>query len=232
MPIRYVLFENNLTSDPNDFMAMAQSTGAADLDAVIARMIQQGSTVTKADIVSVLEDFFTAVENMVLEGVNVNTPGANFSASIKGVFNGAGDSYDASRHQVVATVTPGKRFRAAIKARAQTVKGEAAKPAPHPIEFTDLNTGERNSVATPSGMGRIIGSRLKVDAADTAQGVYFVAADGTATKVQVIGQNKPAELLFLIPTLPAGDYTLEVRATVYGSTDVRTGALPSALTVA
>ena len=68
MPIYYALFENNLTSDPDDYMAMVQPIGAADLDAIIERMIQQGSTVTKADTVSVLEDYFTTIENMLLEG--------------------------------------------------------------------------------------------------------------------------------------------------------------------
>ncbi len=231
MAIRYVLFENNLTSDPNDYMAMVQPAGTAELENVIERMIRQGSTVTRADIVSVLEDFFTAVENMVLEGMNVNTPGANFGASVKGVFDGAGDSYNIARHQVVATVTPGKRFRAAVKENAQLVKGEASKPMPNPIEFTDINSGERNSIVTPGGMGRVIGSRLKVDTDDASQGVFFVAADGTATQVEVLGQNKPAELLFLIPSLSAGDYTLEVRASVYGSRDIRTGGLPQTLTV-
>jgi len=58
MPINYVLFENNLTSDPTDYMAMVQPTGTAELEDVIERIIQQGSTVTRPDIVSVMEDFF------------------------------------------------------------------------------------------------------------------------------------------------------------------------------
>jgi len=49
MPINYVLFENQLTSDPTDYMAMVQPTGAAELDDIIERIIQQGSTVVKAD---------------------------------------------------------------------------------------------------------------------------------------------------------------------------------------
>ncbi|MEZ4641168.1 MAG: DNA-binding domain-containing protein [Chloroflexota bacterium] len=66
-------------------MAMVQPIGAADLDAIIERMIQQGSTVTKADTVSVLEDYFTTIENMLLEGMNVNTPMANLEPALRGV---------------------------------------------------------------------------------------------------------------------------------------------------
>jgi hypothetical protein len=47
----------------------------------------------------------------------------------------------------------------------------------------------------------------------------------------VVGRNKPAELMFLIPEeLLAGDYTLEVRAG-FGEDDVRSGALDAPLTV-
>ncbi len=232
MPINYVLLENNLTSDPNDYMAAVQATRTAEMDDIIARIIQQGSTVVKADIVSVLEDYYTAIENMVLEGMNVNTPLANFGASIKGVFNGPADGYDPSRHQIVATTSPGKRFRRAIRERAQAVKGEALKPRPNPVEYTDVNSGTANSVLTPGGMGRLVGHRLKFDPADAAQGVFFIAEDGSATRVAVVGRNKPGELMFVIPALAAGEYTLEVRAKVYGGEDVRAGALDATLTVA
>jgi hypothetical protein len=225
--------ENHLTSDPDDYMAMVQPTNTAELEDIINRMIDQGSTVVKADILSVLEDYHQAIESMVLEGQNVNTPGANYGASIKGVFNGQADSYDASRHQVRATVSPGKRFRKAIEGRAQVTKGEAVTPRPNPLEYTDLNSEARNSVLTPGGMGRLVGHRLKFDPTAADQGIFFVAADDTETRVEVVGRNKPAELMFLVPdSLPAGEYTLEVRATMRNNDDVRTGALDVPLTVA
>jgi len=231
MSINYVLHENNLTSDPDDYMALVQPVGTAELEDVIERIVAQGSTVTRADIVSVLEDYHTAIENLVLEGVNVNTPGANYRVSIKGVFTGLTDGFDPNRHQVRAVVSAGRRFRKAVQSRAQAVKDETLVPRPNPAEFTDINTGERNSVLTPGGMAQVTGHRLKFDPADAAQGVYFVAEGGGETKVDVVGRNKPAHLMFIVPQgLAPGDYTLEVRATVY-SEDVRTGALDAVLTV-
>jgi hypothetical protein len=88
------------------------------------------------------------------------------------------------------------------------------------------------NVNTPGGMGQIEGHRLKFDPTDAAQGIFFIAADGTETQVAIVGRNKPADLMFMVPdTLTAGEYTLEVRATIHGSTDVRTGALEAPLTV-
>ncbi len=123
MPIHYVLFENNLTSDPGDYTALVQPTGTADLEAVIGRMIQRGST-----------------------------------------------------------ASPGKRFRKAIRERAQATKQEAVRPRPNPLEYTDVNSGERNSVLTPGGMGRVVGHRFKFDPADANQGIFFVAEGGGALR--------------------------------------------------
>ena len=231
MSINYALFENNLTSDPGDYLARVQSNGTAEMEDVIDRMIEQGSTVVKADILSVLEDYHTAIENMVLEGMNVNTPGANYKATIKGIFNGQADSFDPNRHQVRASVSAGIRFRKAVEERARPSKQEAVRPKPSLLEFTDLNSAERNSILTPGGMGQVVGHRLKFDAEDATQGIFFVAADDSETEVTVVGRNMPAELMFLIPDgLTAGDYTLEVRAG-FGEDDVRSGALDVPLTV-
>jgi len=143
------------------------------------------------------------------------------------------DGYDPSRHQISAKVTAGKRYRRAIGERAQAVKQEAVKPKPNPLEYTDINTGERNSVLTPGGMGQLVGHRLKFDPAAPEQGVFFMAPDGSSsTRVDVVGKNKPGELMFMVPdSLAAGDYVLMIRAG-FGEDDVRMGTLEATLTVA
>ncbi len=233
MPVKYVLQENNLTTDPDDYMARVRSVGTAGMDEIIERMIQQGSTVTRADIVSVLEDYHTAVENLLLQGMNVNTPLANFSVSIRGVFHGMADTFDPSRHQLSAAIVAGPRLRKTLGERGQAVKEEAVKPAPNPVDYIDLNSGERNGHLTPGGMGQIVGHRLKFNPADPQQGIFFIASDDTETRVAIVGKNKPGELLFLVPDgLASGEYLLEVRAILKGGTEVRHGRLDAVLTVA
>ena len=81
-------------------------------------------------------------------------------------------------------------------------------------------------------MGQIAGHRLKFDAADPEQGVFFVDSSGTAVRVAMYGRIKPAELFFMVPDgLAAGDYTLEVRV-VFASDGPRIGVLPVTLTIA
>lgn len=232
MTIPYVLVENNLTSDPNDYYALVKPAGSADLDDIVERIEQQGSTVTRADIYSVLEDYFAAVETLLVEGNTVNTPVANYTTSIKGVFDGPDENFDASRHHLRPIANPGTRIRKTLRQRGQPIKQEAVTPRPNPVEYIDINSDTRNSILTPGGMGRISGHRLQFDAATPEQGVFFVAEDGTETRVDVVGRNKPSELVFMVPdSLADGDYTLEVRAYIYGGNDLRTGALDTPLTV-
>ena len=232
MPIKYVLRENNLSDDPDDYMARIRHVGIARMKTIIERMIQRGSTVTRADIVSVLENYYATIESLLLEGMSVTTPLDHFSLSVKGIFRGADDTFDPARHRLHATIIAGPRLRKALREGGEMVKEEMIKPTPNPVDYVDLNSGERNGTLTPGGMGRLIGHRLKFDPADPQQGIFFIAADGTERRVSVVGKNKPGELLFLVPEeLTAGAYRLEVRVRPKWSRDMHTGALEAALIV-
>ena len=230
MSISYVLHENNLTSDPDDYTAHVRFAGTMDLDGVINRMMQRGSTITKADALAVLQEYHLAIETLLLEGFTVKTPSANYGLSIKGVFKGQGDHFDATRHRVEGTVNLNRQLRRTLREKVQVQKQETAKPRPRLLEYRDLNSDERNSILTAGGMGRVTGHRLKFDATDSQQGIFFIASDGTASRVDIVGKNKPAELMFLVPSsLTSGEYTLEVRA-AFGR-QIRRGILDIPLTV-
>lgn len=226
MQIKYALYKANLPTASESYVARVQSVGTLEIDDLIERMDQHGSTVVKADIVSVLEEFFSTIEQAVVEGYNVNTPVTNFGASIQGTFDGQSDSFDPERHRILASTSPGARLRNAVKNHARASKQEAGKRQPNVLEYTDTNSSTRNSTLTPGGMGQLVGRRLKFDLADPNQGVFFVAEDATATRVTVVSRNKPAELIFLVPdTLLPASYAVEVRSILSGTTGVRRGAL-------
>ncbi len=84
---------------------------------------------------------------------------------------------------------------------------------------------------TPGGMGRLYGARLKFDPSDPRQGIFFIAADKTETRAGCAAENVPQQLIFLIPPLLAGTYTLEVRNLAEDSLALRRGSLGYALTV-
>jgi len=180
MPINYALFENNLTSDPNDYAAQVQTNASADLDSIVRPIIKHGSTSTEADILAVLEDPIKTCEALLLEGNRVNFGGlCEIFSRVTGVFDGITDSFDASRHRIDVGTNPGNRIRRTVPDNAQAVKVESVKPAP--LEYCDL------------GSGKINGHRLKYNPAEAHEGIFFIPAGGSAaTRIDVL-QKKQAQ---------------------------------------
>ncbi|MGD8780627.1 MAG: DNA-binding domain-containing protein [Ignavibacteria bacterium] len=231
MPIQYSLRENLLTPEPNDFMATVTPTRSVEMNDVIDRMIERGSTVTKADILSVMEDFKKVLEVFIEEGASVILPFAHYTASIKGIFEGHDDIFDSKRHQISININPGKDIKALLKKGISVEKQKTVIPSPNLTVFTDFNTGEKNSIVTPGGIAQILGHMLKFSSDIEEDGIYFVKEDGTETKVAVVGQNKPSVLMFLIPAeLTSGECSLEVRTKV--GENIRSGKLRNTLSVA
>ncbi|MBN1305207.1 MAG: DUF4469 domain-containing protein [Anaerolineales bacterium] len=231
MSINYSLRENRLTGNPEAYTARVQARGSVDLETVIEAMVEQGSTITKADILGVLEDYFSAIERLVLLGYTVLTPSANYGTSIKGLFDGPDDSFDESRHRVAGAVRPGARFRRTVVERASFNKIITDVPKPIVQAFTDFESGERNNTLTPGGLAEVYGNRLKFDPGAPDQGIYLIGTDGSETRVSVVARNQPGSLIFRAPDgLADGVYNLQVRAT-QGSEEIRPGTLKDILTV-
>jgi len=235
MPINYALFENNLTSDPNDFMARIEDAGSANLPEIVQQMLDQGSTTTSADIYAVLEDVFKAVEALLLLGYRVNLGDvAQFYDRMQGVFDGPNDKFDPSRHKLDVGVSPGQRLRDAIREHGKVKKDEAIIPTPDLIQFQDLISHTHNIEFRPGGVGTIIGHRLQHDETQADEGIFFIdSLSGVQTKVALIQKNMPAELIFVIPDTLVGPppYYLEVRARLNGGAQLRTGRLDATLVV-
>jgi hypothetical protein len=231
MPIKYAIHENNLPTNPKGHSAHVQPTYTAGLEEIVARIVGHGTTVAASDLFSALEDFFSAVEELLQEGIFVCTPLASFRVSIKGIFDDTEDSFDPSRHRVMARIVPGPRLRRALRDHAEVIKLGSSLRRPAPRHYVDVNSGTQDSTLTPGGAGRVIGKLLKFDPADARQGVFLTAGNGSVTRAELLIRNMPGELAFVVPALAAGTYTLQVRAVFDGANDVRTGTLEPKLTV-
>ena len=86
---------------------------------------------------------------------------------------------------------------------------------PKNMEVKDVVSGKVNEVLTKGGVVQLVGSRLKFDAKDAVQGIFFVPETGEAVRATVIAENKPARLMAIIPAgLKAGTYYIEVRTKI------------------
>ncbi len=232
MAIKFVLFESGLQNLAGSYAARVRPAFTADLESIADRISRRGTTVAKSDVMSVLEDYHTVIEELLLDGAFVNTPHVSYRTSIQGTFDGVLDGFDPAQHRLAIRVITGKRLRRLLKGYGEVIKLESSDVLPHPAEFLDANSGQKDSTLTPGGLGELGGYRMQFDPTDLNQGIFFLSAAGEETRATVVSRNKPSELTFLIPALAPGEYTLQVRTVLNGTPQVRKGELNKTLTVA
>lgn len=210
--LKYCLRENLLTPAPDDYMAQAADVRSYTLDEIIDLMMEKGSTLTRADVAATLQVYGEVCSLLIKDGSAVNTPLMNTSMSISGVFDGANDSFDKKRHTVNLNITAGTLLRDAVT-KVKCEKTEGVSTDPYITEVADIVSGKVNEVLTKGGVVQLTGSRLKFDAKDAAQGIFFVPETGNPVRASVIAENKPARVMAIIPAdLAAGTYYIEVRS--------------------
>lgn len=129
-------------------------------------------TVTKADILLVMEDYQAVVAKFLSDDYSINTPLFKTRVSISGVFKDQQDSFDRSRHYVRLNVNPGSRI-GEIAGDLSVEKVRATEVRPVLELFKDLSSDTRNETVTPGGAAEIRGGHLKIDPADANQGIFL-----------------------------------------------------------
>jgi hypothetical protein len=142
-----------------------------------------------------------------------------FSAQIGGYFSlhtRIGGTYNSERDRIdSAKISVSFRELAKLKELLAKIHVENAGPAgdgAYIDEIADTHSQALNSALTPGNMARITGHKIKVEGEGQEIGVWFVnQADGGRVKVtEPLGINRAAEVMTLIPALPAGKYKLEI----------------------
>ena len=207
--LKYFLVENLLTDRPDDLSAQTISMTTLDKEAVITRMLNRGTLLTRTDIVAVLNGFEETVEEVILEGNSLTLPLFNTSFSISGVFESPLDSFDGNRHKLNINLTKGTLLRK-VEKNVKFEKTNTSSPLPHIQEVKDSITGSVNDIVKTKGVIELRGYNLKIEGDDPKCGLWFVAENGTETKATVFVENKPSRIIAMTPALPAGNYRIKI----------------------
>jgi hypothetical protein len=211
----YFLTENHLTSDPDDQIAIPANVHSYTDEEIIDRILQRGTTLTRADLLASIHVYHAEHGYIVDEGNGFNTGLINAGPNILGRFNNVMDSYDSSRHKMRYNVNFSKNIQERV-GKVKMSKIQAPVTGPIIAAVKDSISGLTDGTLSVGGVLDIAGSRLKVYPDLPDDGVYFIASDGTEYKVSTLVENKPARLIVMIPDLPVGNYTLEVRTHFIG----------------
>ena len=146
MTIPYKLFENHLPNGGDSYRARVAYNRVVDLDGVIKTMDYRGSTLTRADMLAVLEVFYETLLQLLLEGNQVKTPFGVYGLTIKGGFETSLDRFSARRHRVEITTKPGERLQKEFTRKAQARKKSANRPHPIPVRYRNLGNAEADGI--------------------------------------------------------------------------------------
>ncbi len=207
--LKYSLTENLLTERPDDYSAQTHSTASLDQEAIITRMLNRGTSLTRTDILAVLNSFTETVADALLEGNNVNLPLFNTAFSISGVFDGPLDNFDYNRHKLNINLTKGTVLRSAEK-EIKFEKTNVTTPQPQIQEVKDSISGAVNEKLTPNGVIEVRGYNLKIEGDESECGLWFVADNGNETKAEVLIENKPSRIIAMIPAISNGNYQVKI----------------------
>ncbi len=231
MPIHYALRKLHTITDSDVFCARVQRLDAVEMKNLVDHIVARGSTVGRADILSVLDDYHSTIRDLLLLGMSINTPTVCYRPGIEGTFSNLNDSFDPSRHRLTIRLRAGALLRTAVRTGAELVKELADPVRPVLVQCDDLTTGTANQFLTPGEAIFLTGKRLRFDKADPEAGVFFTAEDGTVTRAERVIEIRPGRITLLVPALAAGVYQVELKARFSTSGELRGGTLEKLLTV-
>jgi hypothetical protein len=241
MTVKYALQPNALMKDePDQYRAYVVVDRVLELEDVIDLMEFRSSSITKADMLGVIDDFHRTLKRLISDGHKINTGLIVIELTIRGNFDGRDASFDARNgHLLKVKVRLVKLVEEEVQQKVRLKKQPSTEPTPIIDFYRNLdNNGESNTTLTPTHMSRIKGYKLKFDPSDDRLGVFLLPqvlggplSDPTPVRLVHYSRITKGEIIFRVPNdLPAGNYKLEVRA-LFGKEDIRTGAYKHTLQV-
>jgi hypothetical protein len=212
----YFLTDNHLTPDPDDQVAIPTNIRSYNDEQIIDRIMQRGISLTRSGLTAGIIAYQEEQGYIVEAGDGLNTGLIVAGPDIAGKFNGVTDSFDHSRHKIRYGVNLSRAMQEKI-AKIKTTKVQAPNTGPLIVAIRDGISGLMDGTLSAGGVLDIAGSRMKLYPDQPDEGVYFVAPDGTEYKAITLVENKPSRLIVMLPSLPSGTYTLEVRTRYIGS---------------
>jgi hypothetical protein len=230
--IRYSLKENKLPV-PNApaYVALVHGYKTITQEQLINVMANANTTVSRQDIIVVLDLLESAVKEQLLNGNRVVTNLFNCRVSIKGGFESLEEDFDRDTNKVKVSMSAARSLQKYVDHEAATEKVRGKVRLPEVDRVLDFTTNAVNSTVSPGRMAELKGCNLFLNGTDPEEGIYFVGEEtGEEVKVDVINRKTSGTVLFTVPEgITAGNYKVTVRCG-FGS-DVREGSLKDIISV-
>lgn len=209
--MNYYLRKNPLsTSDENRYMACVSKKDTLRQSQVVEHMLKRNTTVSRQDIIVVLDLLKETVIDLVTDGFPVIMDLFKARAGIKGGFTSLEDEFDKNRHRVSLNLNAAPSFKKELTEKAAFEKASRMMKKPELGQVYDYRT---RSVSTELNAGSLIsltGRQLLPEEGDPR---VFLRAEGAEDLIEITDLHDVTErriLCSLPEDLAAGTYILKV----------------------
>ncbi len=184
----------------------------------LAESAEIGTTLSRSDFLASLLYLAERLESALLNGQAIQVEGVGiFFVSLRGKASQHSAQARPKSEDLHISFKPDARLLKRLRRQARFERVEAANKMPTLALWRDV-VSEQDMVYTPGGIGEIRGQRLSFYdlQSDPTEGVFFVGADGSETRVEVYAAATGRSLTFMIPADLAGPQKVELRRRVEG----------------
>lgn len=209
--LRAWIRKNQLTPDPNDYMASVAVSGSIGINAIVDELQKEGMEIKRETVIDIISRFNRKAADLVLSGYNVNTGLVYMRPVVKGVFYDK--TWNAETNPVYIAINQGLDLRNAVAETVVEILGIQADPL-EILSINDSTTGKTDGTLTPGRNAELKGSYLRIVDENPDCGIAFkntATQDITKLTMGDIVLNEPSRLMILVPaTLAMGEYELTV----------------------
>ena len=201
MAIRYHINKSKLNSKITN-VGRVDLKGSFTREMLIDRMLEMGSSVTRADILAVVNNFEQAIKNICLEGNKVTLEGfCQFTPTIGGTFEHETDGFDSTRNEIYITSQISASYNRDFAQKAVMEKITVDQKKPILLEVVNVADKKVNTNVKVNGIVTISGESLKFDETSTDEYLRFINADNPneSVKITQIQKVTDKEIVFLFP---------------------------------
>ena len=213
------LYDNIMTEQKGDYTGRARITGSLHNKEIAARIIKERTEYRQETIENILDLADQKKVEAIAEGKSVVDGVGQYIVTVRGSFLGENAQFDATKHSLGVSYTPGQLLRDQLKA-VKVICNGLAQTGPVINSITDSVTKSISQVMTSGGTAVISGSNIKILGDDPSVGIYLTKDEEGAVplKVSVIVHNAPSQLTIMLPAIEAGKlYALSITTQYSGS---------------
>ena len=230
--LEYRLLSNHLINDGR-YMAKVINQKTIGFENLLKEM-ENNTALRKEDIRLAITHFMDSIKENLVRGLKVETPLGVFKTSIRGSFGAITEDFrpsaDTNNHEVKVRFNPNKNFvEDVISGIAIEKVLENNVKYPKVFEFHNVSAPEDGSLK-PFNVISMAGINLKIDSSMEDEGIFWTNSSGEVTKTSVVIQSSNASLLFQVPELSPGSYSLSI-ATRLGNHVNRSTTLEEPVTI-